>query len=221
MRISAPRSATRPPRPYASQRFINLLAQMCLAAALFVPLGAVTYAINAGTRAGGDVVVEVDVRDWVAMDAALAAGPRPGARVDGAGASRTELRAWDSTLAEQLLSRAGVALLGVCVGLGALLLARMLRSVAAGEPFHAANAGRAATIAGLVMAGGLASTWLPVVAADAVPRRVELAAGPYSPVDAPAVQFSLPHLLAAALLLVLAEVFRRGHADARDLDGLV
>lgn len=48
---------------------------------------------------------------------------------------------------EQLLARGNGAVLGLCVGLGALLLRRLLLSIAEGRPFDARNPARLAGMA--------------------------------------------------------------------------
>lgn len=219
MRTSTTRRAARPARRYASPAYVGFLASLSLVVAVLVPIGSVAYALNAATRAGAEVVTPVFVRDAAALETALVTGPVPSTRVLPVDDNQVVLRPTGATVAEQLLSRADAAAVGLCWGLGGLLLGRMLRAVARGEPLHHDNARRAAGIAALIVLGGLASDLLPVLGANVVLRRLELS-GPDSPAHAMVV-LDLGPAMVAALVLVLAEVFRRGHEDTRDAAGLV
>jgi hypothetical protein len=129
------------------------------------------------------------------------------------------LHASDSTVAEWLAARGGDAVVGLCIGLGALLLRRLLLSIGAGQPFQRGNAARIAGIAGLIVVATIAAGVLPYVAAGLVLGRLGLG-GPGSPVGAyPTISF-VP-LLAALFLLAFAEAFRRGTELAKDTEGLV
>jgi hypothetical protein len=150
----------------------------------------------------------------------------PGAP-DGTGAvadlSQVTLDSWDSTMPEQILARGGTAVICVCVGLGALMLGRILMSIAAGQPFEPGNPKRIAVLAGAIAVAGVVPGFLTSAAADLVLHRVHLA-GPRSPVSAPPVPSLgsiLGDLLLPLLVLALAEAFRRGGELARDVDGLV
>jgi len=132
-------------------------------------------------------------------------------------ASSAVLRAWDATLAEQLLSRAAYAVSGICVGLGALLLRQLLLSIAEGRPFRSGNPARIAGIGGLVLVAGVAWMVLPAAATSLVISRLDL---PPFTLGAQ-VMLDFRPLLGALLALVLAEAFRRGGLLARDADGLV
>lgn len=204
-------------RSFASPRLIRLLAGLVGLIGVLAAVGGMAYAFNAGTRAGAHVVVPVSARDQGAVSLDVPGLPE-GSAVE-VSPTDTVLRAWDSTVAEQLLSRGHLAVLGLCVGLGALLLRGLLLSIAQGRPFDARNPARIAGIAGLVVVGGLVSAWLPGVATDMVLSRLGLT-GPDSPLSAPARLDLLP-LLVAPVLLALAEAFRRGGELARDVDGLV
>jgi hypothetical protein len=136
-----------------------------------------------------------------------------------AGTGPVPLHASDSTVAEWLAARGGDAVVGLCIGLGALLLRRLLLSIGAGQPFQRGNAARIAGIAGLIVVATIAAGVLPYVAAGLVLGRLGLG-GPGSPVGAyPTISF-VP-LLAALFLLAFAEAFRRGTELAKDTEGLV
>ncbi len=231
----------RPSRPFASAGTIRFLAGACLFLGGVTALGSVAYAINGATQARADVVVPVTARTDAVVDGRGVGGaeasvvvrsrdsPGGGLRLGLPGTPQgtsldvprdgLKLRAWDSTVTEQVLNRGGSAVLGLCVGAGVLLLRKLLLSVAEGRPFEPGNAARIAGIAGLVVVGSLASDFLPVFGTNLVLRRVGLAdAG--SPVYAGSTLSVLP-LLVAPLLLALAEAFRRGTELAQDADGLV
>jgi hypothetical protein len=90
--------------------------------------------------------------------------------------------------------RGGGAVVGVCLGLGALLLYRLLLSIGAGQPFERRNAARIAGMAGLVVVATLSAGVLPYAAARLVLERLGLG-GPGSPVAA--------HLMIPAVPLLL------------------
>ncbi len=184
------------------------------------------YAINGATRAQAAVDVPVELR--VASGSPVSpVGPQR-IPVDVAGLPDTvwvstatdapTLAAWDSTVAEQLLARGDDAVLGLTVGAGCLVLHRLLRNVAAGRPFAIGAARRMASLAGLVLVGGVVGPVLPHVAAAVVLARLGLdtGTGPFLP----GLRLDLRSVLLAALLLVLAEAFRRGEQLTRDAEGL-
>jgi hypothetical protein len=129
------------------------------------------------------------------------------------------LRAGDSTVAEQLLSRAAAAMLGLCIGLGAVLLRRVLLSVAGGQPFRPGNPACLAGIAALMVAS-LAAAVLPAVASARVLDRLALDAAA-SPIASLPVNLDLGPLLATLVVLALAEAFRRGGELAHEVEGLI
>ncbi|MFI9270862.1 DUF2975 domain-containing protein [Kitasatospora sp. NPDC052896] len=243
MNAVAQAPVVRSPRPFAGVTMVRLLAQVMLLIGLVGSVGAVAYAVNGVTQAGGYVNVPVKVRSTTGLTVAggsggaaaqvpLGQGTAVGGqlRVDIAGTDRSSwltadsetltLRSFGSTVGEQLLSRAGLAALGLGVGLGALLLRRLLLSIAQGEPFRSGNAARVAGLAGLTAVAGLVPAVAPGVAGALVLGRLGLG-GDGSPVTS--VGGTLPYvpLLVALLLLALAEAFRRGAELAEDVDGLV
>ncbi|MFD9467022.1 DUF2975 domain-containing protein [Streptomyces sp. NPDC060027] len=133
--------------------------------------------------------------------------------------STVTLASWDSTMAEQLLARGGTAVTALCIGVGALLLYRILLSIDAGRPFEAGNPRRLAGLAGAVAVAGAVPGFLSAAAADLVLHRVDLA-GPDSPVMSPpvvSIGALAGNLLVAFLVLALAEVFRRGAESAQSV----
>jgi Protein of unknown function (DUF2975) len=129
------------------------------------------------------------------------------------------MHSWGSTVPEQLLNRGGFAVVGLCMGVGAIWLRRVLISIAEGRPFQPGNAARIAGIGGLVVLASLANDILPVLGSNLVLQRLGLT-GSSSPIYAEVVP-SLGLLLTVPFLLVLAEAFRRGTELAQDVEGLV
>jgi hypothetical protein len=234
--------AARRVRSYVSAGVVRWLASAVLFIGVIAAVGGVAYAVNGATQAGGYVDVPVKARTVAGLTVpddpsdprarvALrdASGSGGAVRLDLAGKTSGSwleadtgaltLRSFDSTVAEQLSSRGGVAVLGLCVGAGALLLRRLLLSIAQGEPFRAGNAARVAGIAGLIVVASLGAAVLPSVAAGLVLGRLGLA-GSGTPVTT---TFAFPYvpLVVALLLLALAEAFRHGTELARDVEGLV
>jgi hypothetical protein len=240
----------RGPRPFATPGLVRLLAAIALLVALGAPIAGVADLINGATQAHADVRVTVDVTNRAALQIPLGPTPdreRPVAvqqqeRWNAPGTIRlalpdastdptsldtsletplqtVTLRAWDSTVPEQLLGRADTAVLGLCVGLGAWLLRGLLLSIADANPFQPGNARRIAGIAALVVVAAIASQVFPAMAGAMVLDRIDL--GPGGPVAALGVGIGLGPILAALVLLALAEAFRRGSELARDVEGLV
>ncbi len=128
------------------------------------------------------------------------------------------VRASDSTVTEQLLARGDLAVIGLSVGAGALLLLPVLRSIAAGEPFAHGNARRIAVVAVLVGANGALVPLLPAAATAMVLGRTGAS---LEGVFEQSVNFPLLPFALVAALLVVAEAFRRGEQIADDVEGLV
>lgn len=121
--------------------------------------------------------------------------------------------------ADVVVNRGGFAVVGLCLGVGAVWLRRVLISIAEGRPFESGNAARIAGIGGLVVVASLANDILPVLGSNLVLQRLGLT-GSSSPIYAEVV-LSLGLLLTVPFLLVLAEAFRRGTELAQDVEGLV
>lgn len=230
------------PRSFASSRLIRFLAGLVLFLGLLAAGGGVAYAINGATQAQAEVEVTVKARttDGLNLPKSVHRESRsqfplgdPGGnkiRLDIPGVENSHwleadvdslrLRSWGSTVAEQLLSRGDSAIAGLSLGAGALLLRRLLLSIAEGEPFRRGNAARIAGIAALTLGGSIGAAVTPGLAGGLVLERLGLD-GADSPVAATTFSFPQTPLLAALLLLTLAEAFRRGTELAQDVDGLV
>jgi Protein of unknown function (DUF2975) len=233
-------------RSYASPALLRWLAGAMLLVSVVAPLYGVVYAVNGATRAGAPVAVSVTIRDLDRLQVQQATtvngaetdlplkleqgqGLQPGLilYIDGAGKNSwlqagtgpVALLSSGSTVAEWLAGRGGLAVAGVCAGLGALLLRRLLLSIGAGRPFQPGNAARVAAIAGLLAAATIAAGVLPYVAARLVLGRLGLG-GPGSPVAAHLAVPGAP-LLLAVFLMAVAEAFRRGSDLAKDAEGLI
>ncbi|MDQ1655857.1 MAG: hypothetical protein QOD41_940 [Cryptosporangiaceae bacterium] len=225
-------------RPFASPAFTRALASAVLTVGVIGAFAGVTYAVNGATQARGQVVVPAEARPGARF---AVAGPAVGTatpgevtvdpednviRLDAPGrdqaswleisAGNVQLRAADSTVAEQVLARGGFAVLGLCLGAGAVLLRRLLVSIADGDPFERRNAGRIALVAGLVAVAAVAYELLPILATDRVVNRIGWSGLVHSQLDLP-----LAPLAAVPILLVLAQAFRRGTELAADTEGLV
>lgn len=233
-------------RRFISPRLARILAGIMMLIGVTAPIGGVAYAINGATQAQGPVKVRVVVTEPGALQVPVSGAAGPGARplhpqgvtegdlavsfdltVPSAAASsflevprELTLRAGDSTVAEQLLSRAAAAMLGLCIGLGAVLLRRVLRSVADGRPFRPGNPACLAGIAALMVVASLAAAVLPAVASARVLDRLALDAAA-SPIASLPVNLDLGPLLATLVVLALAEAFRRGGELAHEVEGLI
>ena len=209
--------------PYAGSGLVRVLAGAALIVGVGAALAGTAFWVNGLTHVHTEVLVPVELTtpnlDLTTDPAIRAAGVGlpAGTRFETAGA--LHLRAWDSTLAEQMLARGDSLLLGLGVGIGGFLLRRLLLSIAEGRPFEPANARRLAVIAVLIGVVGTLSGLLPQVAGIVVLDRLGQA-GPDSPFVL-GVHFSFLPLLAMPVVLALAEAFRRGAALADDVAGLV
>lgn len=208
-------------------RLATVLAVVGVAAAVLGP----AYAVNAATRAPGAVVVPLHLEQrGPEGNEEQAVLPAPQVPVldttdwpEGVFVrvvdDRLVLSAWDSTVAEQLLSRGDVALLGLTVGACALLLLPVLRATADGAPFRSGGARRLALAAGAVWGYGAVAPLLPAWAAATVVARTGVADG--GATWELAVDWSFAPFVVGTALLVVAEAFRRGERLAHDVEGLV
>lgn len=207
-------------------RLATVLAVVGVAAAVLGP----AYAVNAATRAPAPVVVPLQLQPYGPQgnDEQVLYPARPVPVVDTGGwpegvlvrvvDDRLVLSAPGSTVAEQLLSRGDVALLGLTVGGCALLLLPVLRAVADGAPFRGRGSRRLAGAAVAVWAYAVVAPVLPAWAAATVVARTGVADDAVFQV---VVDWSFAPFVVGAALLVLAETFRRGERLAHDVEGLV
>jgi hypothetical protein len=210
-------------RPYARLGLIQFLSGAILLVGWLSAGIGVGYMVNGATKTGGFVLVPVRAEPsldhlWLTADERQVSLP-DGNRLRAEG-EQWELMSWGSTMTEQLLSRADQALAGLVSLVGAILLSRLLQSIAEGRPFQPGNARRIATIAALVAVVGTITSQLPRVATQLVLNRIDMV-GTDSLVRTTELSVSLDPLLYGALLLVTAECFRRGAELAHEVDGLV
>ena len=211
---------------YVGPRTTRVIAVLLLVVGGVATVGGLGYAINGATQAPATVLVPVSL---ALEKAELAGGPVPVevAGVHLPGSTRLEaadggLMLVDNTGASRwtgFLARGDAALGGLAIGVCSLLLAPVLTSVAAGAPFRRGNAARLGATAGTIMVAGLVAPLLPQIAAMAVLDRLGLVA-PGSPFVV-GLSLDLAPFGVAALVLVLAEAFRRGTQIADDTAGLV
>jgi len=184
--------------------------------------------VSAGNKSDEDASIlvrqETDYGSVLTSDSGLGVGLPLG--IPGVDAARVllpndgvQLIAGNSTVAEQLLSRGHLAVLGLCLLGGAVLLRRVLISVNEGRPFQPGNAGRIAGLAGLLIITA-AGEFLPFLGSNLVLARLGLD-GIDSPLVAASPELPLISIVIVLLLLALAEAFRRGADMAQDIDGLV
>ncbi|MBG0831461.1 hypothetical protein HS041_27330 [Planomonospora sp. ID67723] len=151
---------------------VNLTPYAIRFAGAVAAIWGIAYAINGATRAPGYVTIRVTPALESADHLRLSGVDLPA----GVGLHDGELslNVWDSTVAEQVLSRADVLLSGLCAGIAALLLSALLGSVTDGRPFQRRDPARITWLAALVIVWGLGSL-LPGLAAATVLDRAGLA----------------------------------------------
>ncbi|MFB9376720.1 hypothetical protein ACFFKU_04095 [Kineococcus gynurae] len=200
-------------RRYLGAGWFELARVALVLGGLGAAVGGVGYAVNGATQAPAGVAVGVlappgttDVRLPVDLPAAADARLRNSGAEDGA--VRVDLRAWDATGVENALARGSAALVGLAVGVGALLLLPVLDSVARGEAFAHRRSRRLALLAGVVALAATLHALPGSLAAGMVLDRLGLT-GLFLP--PPGLDLS-PWLLVAGALLATAEAFRRREA---------
>jgi hypothetical protein len=211
--------------PYIRHGTIRQVSQVLALVGIAAVILGPAYAINGATRAGAAVRVPVELRQTTSGEDGLVSRlpvtglpesawlelPNPDGRV--------QLSALDSTVVEQLLSRGNAVVIGLALGLVALMLRPLLVALSNGHAFRAGNARRLAQLAVLVGVAGYVAPLLPQVAGIVVLHRLGLDR-PESPVEA-GLHFSLTPGLVVLLLLLVAEAFRQGERLSGDVEGLV
>lgn len=212
---------------YVSSRTIRRVSWLLGLIGLVAAIAGPAYAINGATQSPAPFRVPVELQAGPGAEAKpgriRVQLPEPNQSLHvtspNQGAS-VELTASDSTVSEQLLARGDTAVLGLAIGIGALLLRPVLNSLASGRPFVGGNARRIAGLAVLVAVTAQLSPLLPQVASLLVLDRLNLT-GPSGPFVLGLHLSFGPALLVALVLLILAEAFRQGERIHRDVEGLV
>jgi hypothetical protein len=207
---------------------IGLVSALLLVLGVVGLVGGVAYWVNGLTQAGADVTVPVQLLPASGSTVAAADPDRVRVPVTGlpadarvsADAGDLGLTAWGSTIPEYALARADTLLLGLAVAFAAYLLIPLLRSVQEGHPFDDGNARRIAGLTVALLVAGWLGPFLTRVGSLLVIDRLGVG-GVDSGLQPGAMPELGPLLLAAVLLAVLAEAFRRGEQISADVDGLV
>jgi hypothetical protein len=212
-------------RVYVDPGTTRVIATLLLLAGAVAGIGGVAYAVNGATQAPGTVAVPVTVRvddgesgDPVTVGVDGVDLP-DGTRLD---AAEGELLLVDSTGADRwtgFLARGDTAVGGLAFAVCAVLLAPVVRAVAGGEPFRRGNAARIGVTGVTILVAGMLAPLLPQAAGVAVLERLDLtqAGSPF----VLGMSLDLAPIGLAALVLVVAEAFRRGTQIADDTAGLV
>ena len=222
--MTAPAPATARDATYIGPRSSRFIAHALVVVGLVAGVGGVAYAVNGATQAPATVTVPVSIEtsDGGTLDnvpvsvddvvvpegTQLQAGEGGLQLVDRTGASR-----WAGFLA-----RGDAALLGIGFAACALLVAPVISAVAAGDPFRQGNAVRIAWTGMIVGVVGMLAPTLPHLAAlDVMTSFDGSGENPLAVVLTP----GLEPVGIAALILVVAEAFRRGTQISADVEGLV
>jgi hypothetical protein len=145
--------------------------------------------------------------------------PRPGTTVELEGHVRyavehASIWLWGVSLLPGLL-------LGIAVSTVALLLLRMMADTYAGRPFVGQGATRLRRVAAVIGVGAFVVPVLQAVSAHAIASRVVPAAAPGVIARWDVLGATVPWLVVALLVLVVAEAFDIGARLAHDVAGLV
>jgi hypothetical protein len=198
------------PRAAGAYAFLLVLisAGAACAAAYFLVVGVTRDAADVSAYLSERVRLDLNERLDLPEGSTLLGGPIP-----------VELHVADLPVGLRLLAQSGWVLLALCVAAGALALAQVLRTVRAGRPFARRNATWLGVVGVAVLVGGCLAPVLRDAAAVAAIDHLGLTGE-----DLPFLtQLSVPltPVLLAAVVLGVAEAFRRGAAMADDVDGLV
>lgn len=205
---------TGPVKPLLGPRSAGLVGVLLVLVAVVAGITAVVVAGWAVARPDADIGVTL-----THTRAALEAVPLPPAASFSGDNPVLGLHVRDVPLGLRALALAGTVLLALSVAAGALALAQVLRTIRAGRPFAARNATWWAVVAAAVLVGGGLVPLVDDIAALAVLDRLGLTeAG--TPFEVGVTVPLLPFLV-TALVLAVAEAFRRGAALTADVEGLV
>lgn len=217
MRPHLPRRAAGRQKPYLGTRGTTFLATVVLLWGA-VSLGvAVVEPVNQLTQPGGDVSVMLTGDELVlARVPGLPDGTWLEPDPDQVGLL---LQVQSLPAGLRLATEAGTVVRGLSSALAAWLVWRLLSVIGAGRPFEARNPARLAAVALLVIVAGSGAQVVEHVVTMAVLEHLD-ATRAGTPFDI-GVTFDLTPALLAAVLLALAEAFRRGRQLAEDVEGLI
>lgn len=116
----------------------------------------------------------------------------------------------------RLLTDLGTSVWALALAVIAILLALIVASISAGNPFHAKNTGRLIGVSVAILAGSFGADSVNLLSAHLLYDYLAL-----KPPLAVSAYYSLTPVLMAALILVLASAFRRGRQIQDDVEGLV
>ena len=211
---------------YVGPQTTRAIASLLLFAGIVAAVGGVGYAVNGATQAPATVTVPISIE----VENGPPLRPIPVSVDDVVVPDGSWLRAAEHGLQlvtepgyasrwTGFLARGDAALLGLGFGACALLLAPVVNAVAAGDPFRRSNAARIGWTGAIVGVVGMVAPILPNLAALTVMASFDAANGanPFAVVfDVQVVPIGI-----AALILVVAEAFRRGTEISADTAGLV
>lgn len=210
-------------KPYVGSKWITAASKLLVAIGAFIAVVTTAFFINGITRAGSAVNILTSVHDEsretleTAFREALPATD-VGIAIDANTTSRITLAIDESTGAEQVLARLDVLLAGFAILAGCILVSRIMKNIAIGDPFAPGTSRRFASLALIVGAFSFVQSIPGTIASSMALDRAGL------PVD----EFSTPAnfdlfgiIVVPFVLLVLAEAFRTGGRLRADSEGLI
>ena len=208
---------------YVNGGTLRLLGQALTALGVFAVLAGPIYLINGLTQARGAVRVPVAVLPGPEGETVvyLPVAGLPDEAFVAVQGRIGELSALDSTMLEQFLGRADDALVGLAVGCAVWLLRPVIASLSAGNAFGAGNARRLYGLGVLTAVVTLVAPMFPVGAATLVLHRIGVETSGPDALLQPQLDVRAEWLVAAVVLVVLAEAFRQGERLHEDTEGLV
>lgn len=207
-------SATTTP-PHETARVVATLVMVAGIVALVV---GVVLALNQLTQPGGSVHVLLTGEE--AFAPAFAQELPNGASLSLVADAPVPLDVFELPAGLRLLTETAALVVGLLVFAGAWQLRRVLLDIADGHPFAPAMPRRLTLIATVMLAVAVVPQALDNVATVAVLERLDLA-GPGSPLGFTILDINLGALLAAAVVAVIAQVFRHGAQLTADTEGLI
>lgn len=209
-------------KPYLRPTWIETASKLLTLAGVVAAAITTAVFINGLTQAGAGVDVLTTIHDDTATaveDAFREALPvtETGVAVTADTTSRVTLEIWDSTVLEQALSHLHVLLAGIAIFVGSVLVGRIMRNIAVGDPFAPGTSRNFAALASIVGVFSLVQSIPGVIASNMALDR----AGLLSDFSTPANFDPFGIIVAPFVLLVLAEAFRAGGRLRSDTEGLI